>query len=143
MTDAGHKLKPASQLGYKVVAAALVLVLLAQIAPEATLTLNKTPSVPMGLYRGASADKAEYVNFCLTRDHRAYGFYALYCSPDAPRGKTLLKRIGARHEDGSLTVLGQGERPIDSTILGKITPAQQRHFWVPLWVQHTQGDTLG
>jgi len=93
---------------------------------------NPTHSVPRGLYRIATPDKADHVTFCLGTRHRGAPFYPLYCSPDAPGYIRILKRIAERHPDGSLTVEGDTPDALDSRFLGRIHQADIRGWWRPL-----------
>ena len=93
---------------------------------------NPTSSVPPGLYRTAAPDRAGYVTFCLGTRHRSEPFYPLYCSPDAPGGIRILKRITNRNEDGSLTVSGDTPDALDSRLVGPVLHDDIRGWWNPL-----------
>ena len=92
---------------------------------------NPTNSVPPGLYRTAAPDRANHVTFCLGTQHRDKPFYPLHCSPDAPAGIRILKRIATRHADGSLTVAGDTPEALDSRFLGPIQPDEIHGWWKP------------
>ncbi|WP_170565644.1 hypothetical protein [Ruegeria atlantica] len=92
---------------------------------------NATPSVPRGLYLKARPDHASYVSFCLGVRHRGIPTYPDLCSPDTPDAPAILKRIAARHQNGSLTVEGDTRRALDSRFLGPVRPQEIRGWWAP------------
>lgn len=113
-------------------AAAVTLLAVIGIAASSGLLLgNATTSVPRGLYRKAPPDAATYVTFCLGHRHAAADWYLRFCSPDAPDGPRILKRIGERR-DGQLVVEGDGPFALDSRVLGPVSEDEIRGWWVPL-----------
>lgn len=93
---------------------------------------NPTTSVPRGIYYATAPMRAGYVTFCLETRHKAAPYYANFCSPDAPDGLQILKRIAVRRPDGSLIVQGDSTRALDSRYLGPVTREQIRGWWQPL-----------
>ena len=93
---------------------------------------NASPSVPRGLYLKASPDHASHITFCLGDRHRDIRTGPALCSPETPDAPHILKRIAARHADGSLTVAGDTPRALDSRYLGPIRHQDIRGWWVPL-----------
>lgn len=93
---------------------------------------NSTDSVPPGLYRAAPTETATHVTFCLGARHRQLTFYGRFCSPDDPEGNRILKRLGNRHAKNQRTVLGDGPRAIDSTLLGPIRSEEIDGWWRPI-----------
>ena len=93
---------------------------------------NSTTSVPRGIYYAAAPARANYVSFCLGRQHRHADYYAYFCSPDHPDGIRILKRIVRHMPDGSLVVQGDSPRALDSRYLGPVHHDQIRGWWRPL-----------
>lgn len=111
-----------------------VLISLYVFMPREVLTLNRTSSVPIGLYRAVPKEKASYVSFCLRSEHRVFRFYEQYCSPDNPEGTRILKRLRKAYANGDMRVEGDVFNAIDSRLLGSVTPKQQRGYWRALLV---------
>ncbi len=111
----------------------MAVLLLVWAASAAGLVLgNATPSVPRGLYLRADPQRAAYVTFCLERRHREAPWYPRLCSPDAPDGLRVLKRIAERRPDGSLIVEGDTPGALDSRVLGPVRHEDARGWWKPL-----------
>lgn len=111
-----------------------VLISLYVFMPREVLTLNRTSSVPIGLYRAVPKEKASYVSFCLRSEHRVFRFYEQYCSPDNPEGTRILKRLRKAYANGDMMVEGDVFNALDSRLLGSVTPKQQRGYWRALLV---------
>ncbi len=111
----------------------MALLLLVWAVSAAGLVLgNATTSVPRGLYLRANAQTATYVTFCLDTRHRQAPWYPHLCSPDAPDGLRILKRIAERRPDGSLIVKGDTPGALDSRVLGPVRRGDVRGWWMPL-----------
>lgn len=89
---------------------------------------NPSPSVARGLYVRAAPEAATHVSFCLGERRLPLPLCANH-APDAPR---ILKRIKARHPDGSLSVQGDTPRALDSRLIGPVAADDIRGWWRPL-----------
>lgn len=97
------------------------------------IVVNLTPSVAPGIYLKTPASNATHVTFCLAPEHKSFGFYGHFCSPDNPENTRVLKAVEIRQNDKSLIVKGRGDRPIDSHILGPISKPQIVQFYRVLY----------
>lgn len=100
-------------------------------ATSELILANATTSVPRGLYRKAAPETATYVTFCLGTRHAAGEWYRHFCSPDNPDGVRILKRVGEKL-DGRVIVEGDGDRPLDSHVLGPVRHDEIRGWWRPV-----------
>ena len=89
---------------------------------------NPSPSVARGLYIRASPATASHVTFCLGERELRLPL----CAPHAPDAPRILKRIAARHPDGSLSVQGDTPRALDSRLIGPVAADDIRGWWRPL-----------
>ncbi len=111
----------------------MAILLLIWAASAAGLLIgNATTSVPRGLYIRSGPEVASHVTFCLDPRHRGAPWYSHLCSPDAPDGLRILKRIAERRPDGSLIVEGDTPGSLDSRVLGAVRHLDVRGWWKPL-----------
>ncbi|WP_316014656.1 hypothetical protein [Roseobacter sp. HKCCA0434] len=111
-----------------------VLGVIAAASPH--LLLVRTPSVPVGLYIRSSESGATYVTFCLPELPPGIRAPAHLCQPGNPDGRPVIKQIERRVGEGYVLV-GQGEYPLDSSVLGPVAHAHIVGFYRPLIVIKT------
>ncbi|WP_299749827.1 hypothetical protein [uncultured Tateyamaria sp.] len=113
--------------------ACIAVLVIKNLPAQTKFTINWTSSAPLGLYIRTPSERATYVTFCLRQEHVVFVFFDHVCSPSAPRGTALLKRIHKHLANGSLEVAGRGVFAIDSDLIGRVHPSQIQGWWRPFF----------
>ncbi len=120
-------------------AAASAAVLFASVAGVAGFRLNLSPSVVGMVFRIDDAAEilvGDYVSFCLPTPLASLPVMATATVPvcmQDQRGVPLLKRVAVIDDDGSLFVLGEHPKSLDSRVFGWIDRQAIRHRLVRVW----------